>query len=141
MVWADAGPDCDDPPKDATNDQVRLGLPSTGLMVIAAFVRTPTGSFSPTADRCRPRDRARSLWVERGIRKTLRSQRSHLRGDDQRCLEPRHHPRRRQRFQPCTFSSRTISPGQSHCFTPCSVEWAPLTPLPSGVTKPLAGPG
>ena len=30
--------------------------------------------------------------------------------------------------------------GQSHCFTPCSVEWAPLT-LPSGVTKPLAGPG
>jgi predicted lipoprotein with Yx(FWY)xxD motif len=30
--------------------------------------------------------------------------------------------------------------GQSHCFTPCSVEWAPLT-LPSGVTRPLAGPG
>lgn len=30
--------------------------------------------------------------------------------------------------------------GQSHCFDPCDVEWAPLT-LPSSVSKPLAGPG
>jgi predicted lipoprotein with Yx(FWY)xxD motif len=30
--------------------------------------------------------------------------------------------------------------GQSHCFDPCAVEWAPLT-LPSGMSTPLSGPG
>jgi predicted lipoprotein with Yx(FWY)xxD motif len=30
--------------------------------------------------------------------------------------------------------------GRSKCYGPCAVEWSPLT-LPSGLTRPVAGPG